>query len=339
LDAAVDALRRLGVPGAIRAVDHLELAVEAVQRKRTRWGEQASYSLREALEEIPILFGQPPQSEPLAPIARRFLEDLEGLIDAPADSAPDVGLVRTLMAGFEASVDDIDSDRRIRVARAMMVQARTGQASPQVDEFAREWAEVVRRANTLLHEGGPAEEAESLLDRGIALLAALVVPISDRLGEIDALDTETEPSGQHVQTLTRLLADERLARYFFTQKGTAQWLLPLDEAGFFDTPMHGDWFQGAYLVRVCEDEPALAREIIGRLAQDPHPAAPIVVSEVVAQLGPTPAHTWRRRSGPEHSPILGVSLTHSKNSWNDGRSWERRAHSQDSQIEHFKRTP
>lgn len=285
--AAVDALRRLGIPGALRAADHLELAVEALEDHGLRWEERMSYSLRETLEEIPMLFGQRPQSEPLVPIARDFIEDLTGLMDVPAEAAPDIAQVRRLIAGFQASVEEVDAARRVRVARAMMVQARTGQSSAQVDAFATEWAAVVRGANTLLHTGVPAtEDAESLLDRGVGLLAALVVPLSDRLEDIDALAQIQDPTEPQVQHLIRLLADERLARYFFTQEGAAAWLYPLDRAGFYQPPVTGDWYEGAFLVRATTSEPTLVRGIIGRFTQDPHPAAPVVIVGVVQHLGP-----------------------------------------------------
>lgn len=309
LGAAIAALRRLGVDGAVRAADHLGLAAQEHRDMGMRWEERMSYSLREALEEIPLLFGQLRQSEPLIPIARDFVERLTGLVDVPADSIPDVKQIRELMATFESSVDEVDADRRERVARAMMVQARTGQASTQVDAFAKEWAEVVRGANALLHIGvRSAEDAEALLDRGIGLLGALVVPLSDRLEEIDFLAKLADPTGPQVLQLTRLLADERLARYFFTQQGSASWLDPLDRAGLFDPPMTGDWVAGAFLVRAARSEPQLATDIIGRFSEDPHPAAPVVVIEVAEQLGPDSiVHLTQALARTEFANSWGVS--------------------------------
>ena len=306
LDAAAGALRRLGVDGALRAADHLELAVKDSLERGTRWQERLSFSLREALEEVPLLFGQQRQSEPLVPIARDLIDSLNGLIDVPAEARLDTEQVGRLLVEFEESVDEVAADRRVRIARAMMVQARTGQPSAQVDAFAKEWAEVVRDANSLLHTGAPStEDAEIILSRGIGLLAALVVPLSDRLEDIDAMANIDDPTEPEVQQLTRLLADERLARYFYTQKAASSWLYLLDRAGSYDPPIDGDWYEGALLVRAAEAEPGLAIEIVGRFTRDPHPAAPVVVVDVVERLG------------PDHTPHLVQALDRPDfvNSW------------------------
>jgi hypothetical protein len=297
LDSAKAGLRRLGVPGAIRAVEHLELAVEAWHNNGTRWEERMSYSLREALEEIPPLFGQPRQGEPIVPIARRFLEDLNDLIDVPPESPPDPETIRALTTRFQESVDDAGTARRYRVAQAIIVQAGTGRGSPQVESFAEEWADVVQGANTLLHRGTPSEEdPQSLLERGVTLLSAMVGPMSDRLEEVDALGADPDPSEATVQTLIHLLADDRLARYFFTNASSPAWLHPLDHAGFFDSPMKGEWYQGSYLLRVSDSEPTLAKDILVRIARDEHPAAATVVVQISGRLG------------PECAPILADAL-------------------------------
>jgi hypothetical protein len=95
-----------------------------------------------------------------------------------------------------------------------------------------------------------------------------------------------EPSEGDVQALRRLLADDRLARYFFTSVAAPAWFVPLDSAGFFNSPMEGDWYQGSYVARVADTNQALAKDILGRIARDEHPAAPLVVLEVARQLGP-----------------------------------------------------
>jgi hypothetical protein len=66
-------------------------------------------------------------------------------------------------------------------------------------------------------------------------------------------------------------------------------LSTLDRAGFFNPPISGDWYEGAFLVRASPAEPALAREIMGRFTRDPHPAAAVVTVQAVQRLGPDSA--------------------------------------------------
>jgi len=286
LDSAITGLRRLGLPGAIRAAEHLELAVEAWRDDGKRWEERMGYSLRVALEEIPPLFRQEHPHGEVLTIAQRYLDDLDALVDVSPDGTPDPTDLRVVLDRFRSELDDRGNSRRVRVASAMIVQAGTGRGSPQVDAFANEWVGVVQAANTLLHDGALTEEAGSLLDRAVSLLAVIAGPTSDRLGEVDALAAIPDPSQGDVQALRRLLADDRLNRYFFTSAATPVWFVPLDNAGFFNSPMEGDWYQGSYLARVSGTNQALTRAILGRIARDEHPAAPFVVLEVARQLGP-----------------------------------------------------
>jgi hypothetical protein len=272
LDSAITGLRRLGFPGALRAAEHLELAVEAWRDDGKRWEERMGYSLRVALEEIPPLFGQKRPPGEVLTIAQRFLDDLEALVDVSPEGSPDPTDLRTVLDRFRSAMDDRGNSRRVRVATAMIVQAGTGSRSPQVDVFANEWVEVVAAANVLLHNGTLTEEASSLLDRAVSLLAVIAGPMSDRLGEIDALAAIADPTEGDVQSLKRLLADDRLARYFFTNAGTPAWFVPLEKAGFFDSPMEDDWYQASYLVRVSSTDQTLTKDILGRIARDDHPA-------------------------------------------------------------------
>lgn len=282
LEAALQGLRRFGDADAIRASEHLELAVDHSKQTARRWTEQMCYSLRECLESIPPLFGQEKLTHPLGTEARQFSKEIS---EANAvNHPPDV--LRRLISEFEQKLDVAESERRFRVAQAMMTQAGAGISSPQVDAFAAEWTSTVEAVNRILHGGEHnEEEALGLLDRTIDLVAALVGPISSRLEEVDrhaALDAPEEPG---VRRMLQLLADERLARYFFSRVAAPAWLEVLDRKGIFAVPMQGDWFQGGFLIRVSARAPELAREIATRIVGDPHRAAPIIVLGVVRELG------------------------------------------------------
>ncbi len=279
---ALTGLRRFGNDEAIRSAEHLEIAVELSQRRPTRWTELMSYSIRESLEGIPPLFGQERLKAAIGALARRFADEIA---DAVAiDSPPDV-LIR-LTSEFQEQLDVAQAQRRYRIAQAMLMQAGAGMPSPRVDDFAKDWTSVVEGVNGILHGGSHTQrEALGLLDKAIDLMAVLVGPISDRLEEVDKHIEEANPTAANVEQLLDLLADERLARYFFERAENPAWLQALNQEGIFDSPMQGDWYQGQLLIRASAHEPVLGLEIATRIAGDPHPAAPAVVLGVVANLG------------------------------------------------------
>jgi len=283
LDSALEGLRRFGDVDAIRASEHLECAVDHSKHRGTRWTEQACYSLRECLESIPPLFGQEKVTHPLGAAARRFSRDISEAI--AVDHPPDV--LRRLISEFEQELDVAESLRRYRVAQAMMTQAGAGMSSPHVDAFAAEWTSTVEGVNRILHGGEHSEdEALGLLGRTIDLVAALVGPISSRLEEADSHAALQAPGESEVRRVLELLADERLARYFFSKVESPAWLEALDARGIFATPMQGDWYQGGFLIRVSTRASELAKELATRIVGDPHRAASIVVLGVVRELGP-----------------------------------------------------
>lgn len=282
LAAALKGLRRFGDSDAIRAAEHLEDAVDHAAGLGRRWTEQLCYCLRECLESVPPLFGQEKAALPLAEAARRFSRDISEAI--ALDRPPDV--LRRLSSEFQQELDVVESRRRYRIAQAMMTQAGAGGSSPRVDAFAAEWTSTVEGVNRILHGGEHSEDdAVSLLGRSVDLLAALVGPISSRLEETDRFAALEAPAVDEVRRVLDLLADERLARYFFSKVESPGWLEALERAGLFSAPMQGDWYQGGLLVRTSSRAPDLAREIATRIAGDSHRAASIVVLGVARNLG------------------------------------------------------
>jgi hypothetical protein len=279
LESALDGLRGFGDADAIRASEHLECAVDHSEQRGKRWTEQMCYCLRECLEGIPPLFGQKRLAQPLGMAARRFISEAIAV-----DHPPDV--LRRLISEFDQEVEDAESQRRYRIAQAMMTQAGAGMNSPQVDAFAAEWTSTVEGVNRILHGSEYSEdEALSLLERAIDLLAALVGPISSRLEEADSYVALEAPSEAEVRRTLELLADERLARYFFSKVNFPVWLTVLDANDVFAVPMQGDWYQAGLLIRVARRAPELAMDTATRIAGDPHRAASIVVLGVARELG------------------------------------------------------
>jgi hypothetical protein len=285
LELAVEGLQRLGAPGAVRAAEHLQAAVDIVRDQPNRWSEQLCYSLREALNEIPLLFGQTRRGEPLGPRVSQFLDEVNDLMAVA--NPPDVLRVKRLIDEFQETLEDADRVRRFRIAQAMLIQAGAQSSSPEVDRFAADWTDVVGRVNSILHgDVHSPDDALTLLDRAVPLIASMVGAMSARLEEVDRLAELESPADDDVRQLIHLAADERLAWYFFGKAGSGAWLGPLDEAGFFNAPIRGGWYQAAFLVRVCLHDPPRTRDILRRVAADPHPAAAATVVEVVAHLGP-----------------------------------------------------
>jgi hypothetical protein len=280
LESALDGLRGFGDADAIRASEHLECAVDHSKQRGKRWTEQMCYCLRECLEGIPPLFGQKKVAQPLGMAARRFISEAIAV-----DHPPDV--LRRLISEFDQELEVAESQRRYRIAQAMMTQAGAGMSSPHVDAFAAEWTSTVEGVNRILHGSEHSEdEALSLLERTIDLLAALVGPISSRLEEAASYVALEAPSEAEVRRTLELLADERLARYFFSKVDSPVWLKALDANGVFAVPMLGDWYQAGLLIRVGRRAPELAMEIATRIADDPHRAAPNVVLGTARELGP-----------------------------------------------------
>jgi len=172
----------------------------------------------------------------------------------------------------------------------MMTQADAGVGSLHVDAFAAEWTSTLEGVNRIVHGSEHSEdEALSWLGRAIDLVAALVGPISNRLEEADRYIALVAPGELEVRRTLELLADERLARYFFSRVDSPAWLKALDASGVFAAPMQGDWYQAGLLIRVSKRAPELAMEIATRIVNDPHRAAPIVVLGVARELGPAVA--------------------------------------------------
>ena len=219
-------------------------------------------------------------AQPLGTAARQFTSEAIAV-----DHPPDV--LRRLILEFDQEVEVAESDRRYRIAQAMMTQAGAGLSSPHVDAFAAEWTSTVEGVSRILHGSEHSEdEALSLLERTIDLLAALVGPISSRLEEADRYVALEVPAEPEVRRALELLADERLARYFFSKVDSPVWLKALNANGVFAVPMLGDWYQAGLLIRVGRRAPELAMEIATRIADDPHRAAPNVVLGTARELGP-----------------------------------------------------
>lgn len=282
-ESALAGLRRIGDTDATRAADHVGIAVAHSRGRAKLWAEQMCYSLREALEEIPVLFGQKRQMEPLGPVAKRFLDRIN---DAVAiNSPPDV--LRDIAGEFHGHLEVAQTQRRFRIAQAMLIQTGTATSSARVDAFAEEWTRVVEGVNRVLHGGGCSDDhALRLRDRAIDLIGALVGPISYRLAEMDTYTSQVVPSAEDLPHLLDLLADERLAKYFYANAQSPSWLQVLDDAGLFSVPMQGDWHQAELLIRDAVQVPTIARGIAVRLANDPHPAAAVVMLGVAKALGP-----------------------------------------------------
>ncbi len=286
LGSALDGLRGFGDADAIRASEHLECAVEHSRQRGNRWTEQMCYCLRECLESIPPLFGQKKVTHPLGTVARRFTRDISEAI--AVDHPPDV--LRRLISEFDQELEVAESQRRYRIAQTMMTQADAGVGSLHVDAFAAEWTSTLEGVNRIVHGSEHSEdEALSWLGRAIDLVAALVGPISNRLEEADRYIALVAPGELEVRRTLELLADERLARYFFSRVDSPAWLKALDASGVFAAPMQGDWYQAGLLIRVSKRAPELAMEIATRIVNDPHRAAPIVVLGVARELGPAVA--------------------------------------------------
>jgi hypothetical protein len=270
-------------PLAARAREFLDIAVEHSLQRPSRWPEQLCYALRETLESIPPLFGQPRQQEPLGPIARQFNEDISLAIDV--GRPPEV--LRRLVSEFQEQLRTAETTKRQRVAQAMISEAGGGMSTPQLDAFANEWAVVLGGVNSILHGGEHSpEEALAWLDRAVELIAVVVGPISSHLEDIDGFLGVTAPTEADVRRLLDLLADTRLARYFFYRADSPTWLEALEAEGLFDPPMQGDdWYQGDFLVRVSSRAPELARSIVARIVSDPHAASILVVLGVARELG------------------------------------------------------
>ena len=112
---------------------------------------------------------------------------------------------------------------------------------------------------------------DELLDRFESRYTASVYDRLDRLAQVSA------PSSADVATLkTRLPHTDATHRYFFGKVSSAGWLLPLNEAGFFDNPPEPiqdedgsiqlpGWPQAEYLARVSEEMPAEVSEIIAKV--------------------------------------------------------------------------
>ncbi len=280
---ALDGLRRFGDATAVRAAEHLECAVEYAAAKDKRWAERSCYSMRECLESIPVLFGQKRPSHPLGTLARRLTQDINDAIDIGQPSE----VIRGLVERFEEDLDAAETARRYRVAQAMMVQAGVGSGTPQLDAFAESWTTTVQNLNRVLHGGAYSEdEALALLEQAADLVAALVGPISSRLEEVDSLAAFEEPTDEGTRRVLELIADERLARYFFSRAKSAGWLRNLEDEGIFASPMQGNWYQGGLLVRATTQDPKLCETIATRFVRDPHRAAPVVVLGVARELGP-----------------------------------------------------
>jgi hypothetical protein len=179
LESALNGLRTFGDADAIRASEHLECAVAHSEQRGKRWTEQMCYCLRECLQGIPPLFGQKKLAQALGVAARRFTSEAIAV-----DHPPDV--LRWLISEFDQELEVAESQRRYRIAQSMMTQAGAGMSSPHVDAFAAEWTSTVEGVNRILHGSEHSEdEALSLLERAVDLLAALVGPISGRLAEAD----------------------------------------------------------------------------------------------------------------------------------------------------------
>lgn len=280
LEAALVGLRRYGGPVAIRACEHLEVAVQHAATRGTRWAEQMCYCLREGLESIPLLFGQQ-RVQSMGSTAQRFAEDMSDAV--AVNHSPEV--LQRIIARHKGELDEGERSRRHRIAQAMMTQAGAGMGTSYTDAFAVKWASTVDRVNHILHEGDNDDgEALDLLARAVDLIAALVGPMSTRLEEMDRFAALVSPGTDDVRRVLELVADERLARYFFSKAESPAWLETLEDKGVFDLPMQGDWYQGGLLIRVSARAPALARAITKRIVGDPHPAVTIVVLGVGREL-------------------------------------------------------
>ena len=282
LEAALQGLRRFGDDVAVRAADLLETAVDHSAARGKRWTDQLCYCLRECLVSIPRLFGaERPDTGPLADTVRRLAAEMAGVIDQPPEA-------QRVLAQLQAELDAAATARSFRIAQAMMIQAGMGLSSPRVDEFAREWTDAVERANNILHGDAHAEsEVLALLGAAVDLLAAIVGPISGRLEEVDRCLEAEPPSDPVVLRVMQLIADDRLARYFFSKASSGAWLEALERQRVFDTPMQGDWHQAGLLIRAGAQRPEIALQISRRITGDPHRASAIVVLGVVRELGPS----------------------------------------------------
>lgn len=125
-DAALQGLRRLAYADAIRASEHLEIAVDHSKDRTKRWAEQMCYSLRECLEAVPSLFGQKKAARPLRTMARQFSTDISEAI--AVNHPPDV--IYRLISNFEEELEIAERTRHYRVAQAMMTQAGVREVVP-----------------------------------------------------------------------------------------------------------------------------------------------------------------------------------------------------------------
>jgi hypothetical protein len=282
LEYALEGLRRFRAPEATRAEELLLVAAEHSRQRSNRWTEQMCYALREALDEIPPLCGQPRLKAAMGAVARQFAERMA---DAAAiDSPPD--LIRRLTSEFLGQLDVAEEKRRYRIAQAMLAQMGTDSSRARIEDFAAEWTRVVEGVNNILHGDVHTEaRAEALLDRAVNLVAALLGSVSDKLDDVDRLSSLRDPTEESAIQVLALLADDQVARYFYANSDAGSWLTALDERGLFSTPMHDDWYQGELLVRASDERPEEAAAIAARLIGDSHPAAPVVVLGVVERVG------------------------------------------------------
>jgi hypothetical protein len=282
LETSLSGLQRLEDPSAARAREFVEAAIQHSDDRGFRWTEQMCYCLRESLECIPPLFGQEKATNPIGVSARRFADAVS---DAIAVDQPPATL-RDLVANFEQELAAAETQRRYRIAQTMIRQSGATVANPLVDEFAREWTATLEEVNRILHGGDHTDEdALDLLDRSVDLLAALVGPVSSRLGEMDAYATMRDPKAPDVRRVVHLLADDRLARYFFTRVDSPEWVTALDHVGIFDPPLRGDWYQGGLLVRAAAAAPEVVRTIAERIVRDPHRASAVTALGVARVIG------------------------------------------------------
>jgi hypothetical protein len=130
------------------------------------------------------------------------------------------------------------------------------------------------------------------------LLYGRTGPYFETQAELDALADRTKPEPEDLDRVRRLLLRPAQRRRFFGRLTSADWLVPLMDAGLFEHPPERrvyadgswraqDWPEGAYLVRMAPVAPKRVADILAKIPRTiMNPVIWSVVADAIAALPP-----------------------------------------------------
>ncbi len=247
----LEQLLRLG-PDGLRAGEMLTSASEQIQTPSVRAGNVIAFCTREALMSLLDIGGK--RSRDVGDAAERVVEVAKRVREERTSTETLLEATQTLEAALAGP-----GPHARRLERAITAIARRAPARTTAD-LLDAYVDVLGDVNTALHSDVTLNAASALHERSVTIVGGLFGPMTERLGEIDALAAIVEPTPEDRARLAALTGDARVAEYFFSRAQGPGWLTVLSEDDLLRAPLEGPWPAFRYLNRLASSDPDVLRE-------------------------------------------------------------------------------